>query len=216
MKKFITLMLIALVAMFGFVSCTDAQHVIIDNLPEEDTPTIEDTAWSSYKTGISWAEFMINAGTLINGETVKGMTIDPTTVPLTPVITEGATETDPDTAALNLVINFTDFDYDGESGHNTVSGKVTLTYRGIISADKKTITATTLDADFDVVFSVEDQYNTMNTMDLPVTYLGVGNIVNTEGTELSDVSLTITNGVVSKLTGASLTSLTFPGAEVVY
>lgn len=208
MKKFITLMLIAFIAMFGFVSCTD-YHVTIDNLPTEDVPTEKDILFEQYTTGISWTNLMIGVGTLINGTDVAGMSIDSTTIPLTPVVND-------DTASLHLIVNLTDYDYDGSTGHNLANGTVDITYVGEVNKTGDLITAKVLDVDFDITFSIEDNYNVMNTEALQVFYTGTANIKSINEDVKTSVALTITNGVVSNLTGASLVTLTFPDGQLAY
>ena len=208
MKKFITLMLIALVATFGFVSCT------YNITPAEDTttttePTVADTAWNEYKTGISWAEFAVNVGTLVNGGTVKGMTIDSTTVPLTPVI-------DDKTGSLAFTVVFDKYNY---ATDYAVTGTVAVKYTGDYVKDTSIINAKYMDVDFDVTFE-KIAHNTMNTPALKVKFSTLngdpGNIVLLDGSDVTTVTLNIANGVVNKLTGASLTSLTFPNTKVEY
>lgn len=200
-------MMIALVAMFGFVSCT------YNITPVEDTsttePTAADTAWNEYKTGISWAEFAVNVGTLVNDGTVKGMTIDPTTVPLVPVI-------DDKTGSLAFTVVFDKYNY---ATDYAVTGTVAVKYTGEYVKDASTINAENMDVDFDVTFE-KIAHNTMNTPDLKVKFSTLngtpGNIVLLDGSDVTTVTLNIANGVVNKLTGASLTSLTFPNTKVEY
>ena len=208
MKKFITLMLIALVATFGFVSCTYNITPAVEDTSATE-PTAADTAWNEYKTGISWAEFAVNVGTLVSGGTVKGMTIDPTTVPLEPVI-------DDKIGSLAFTVVFDKYNY---ATDYAVTGTVAVKYTGEYVKDTSTINAENMDVDFDVTFE-KIARNTMNTPDLKVKFSTLngtpGNIVLLDGSDVTTVTLKIVNGTVKELTGASLTSLTFPNTKVEY
>ena len=98
-----------------------------------------------------------------------------------------------------------------------ITGTVAVKYTGEYVKDTSTINAENMDVDFDVTFE-KIAHNTMNTPDLKVKFSTLngtpGNIVLLDGSDVTTVTLNIANGVVNKLTGASLTSLTFPNTKV--
>ena len=194
MKKImVTLMMLMIV--FSFASCQDHINVTIDeDVPTEEEIALENLA-NAYFTNVSWSDFTLNTSKLLSGIKVEGMEI--TTVPLTPTLGE-------EDATLTVTYKFTDFDYDG-AGYNLINGTANVTYRGTYKDD--TITFTTVDADFDVVFSVEDTYS-INWDPLTVTYSGTAFITMPDAAK-SSITTKIINGVVGEVIGGSTHTLTF-------
>ena len=219
MKKFITLMLIAFVATFGFVSCTD-YHVTIDNLPGTEDMTADEAKtlklFNEYVKDFEWSTVNSAVARIIINGTNPSNSASLVTAPITPVfddtiVNEDETKTYPITVTVPL--NLKNFAYGTDKLAN---GTLTLTYTGTAASDDtftNTLTINKVTVESVGSVGMTDEANITDEEAINVTFVGVSNIIQSE--KNGSFTIEVKNGSVDSVKGISTSDVVFQNSSTI-